>query len=164
MPQAGSSVLCLLLAAISAFGADLFPSIEGDNLLGKKVVLPDAVKGHPAVVVVGFTRGSQGQIKAWRDRLSAGIDAWSIAILEDAPRLVRGVAIAGIRSGVPPNRRDRFVIVIHNEKQLKAALGFDRPDDAYVALIDRDGAIRWRFHGPVADGPLRDLEKQIATP
>ena len=38
--------LSLVLGPV-AFCADLFPSIEAENLLGKKVELPEAAKGAP---------------------------------------------------------------------------------------------------------------------
>lgn len=35
---------------------------------------------------------------------------YSIAVIQDWPRLVRGRAIGGIKSGVPQNQRDRFLV------------------------------------------------------
>ena len=135
----------LLIGGLVCLHAEQFPRIEGQNLLGQKMALPDAAAGHPAVVVIGFTHGSQKQTKAWAARLQHEFPTYSIAVLEDAPRLVR-------------DQRDHFIVVYHNEKELKQAAGFDRPDDAYVLLLDKDGAIRWRFHGPVTDAAVDELK------
>lgn len=78
-----------------------FPRIERENLLGQKAALPDAAAGHPVVVAIGFTHSSQNQTKAWAARLQHEFPTYSIAVLEDAPRLVRGVAVHGLKGQVP---------------------------------------------------------------
>ena len=83
-------------------------------------------------------------------------------MLQDVPRLVRGMAVAGIKSGVPQEQRERFLLVFSGEKELKEAVGFDRPNDAYLILIDADGAIRWRFHGELNDSSPAELKTHLA--
>lgn len=156
-------ICCLCAAAL----AEQFPKLEFENLPGKTVTLPDAAAGHPAVLVVGFTHASQKQTKPWSDKLqrafpkAGGVMVFSVAALEDVPRLVRGMATHGIRSGVPEAERDRFLLLYKHEKELKAAAQFGTPDDAYVMLLGRDGAILWRFHGPVSDAALAELASHL---
>ncbi len=152
--------ILLVLLAVSAWCADVFPSTVGENLLGKRISLPEASAGHVAVVVIGFTHASNSQVRERSTRLQRELPTYTIAVLEDAPRLVRGMATAGIRSGVPRDQRDHFLIVTRGEKALKDAVGFDRPDDPYVALIDASGAIRWRAHGAVSEDLLKQLQEQ----
>lgn len=150
-------MLALLLAL--PLLAQQFPAIEGQNLREHRVKLPD---GKPAVVVMGFTHGSQTQTKAWAQRIGAQFPLYSVAVLEDVPRLVRGMASHGIKSGVPENQRERFLLVYHNEKELKEAAGFSTPDDAYVLVLDSGGAIRCKFHGPVTDAAMEQLKSEFA--
>lgn len=144
-----------------AWGAETFPALEGENLLGKKVALPEAVRGRTTVVVTGFTHAANGQMSAWGKRLEAEYQPWSIAVLEDAPRLVRGMAISGIKSGVAEGQRGRYVILTAHEKELKAAAGFAVPNDAYVLVLDKDGAVKWTFHGPVTEAALAQLKEKV---
>ena len=155
--------LVLFAASLTLARAEQFPRIEGENLLGKKVALPDATNGHAAVIVIGFTHGSQNQTKAWTASVQNEVPVYSIAVLEDAPRLVRGMAVRGMKGGVPEDKRGHFLVIYQNEKELKQAAGFDRPDDAYVFLLDKDGTIHWRFHGPVTDAALQELESQATA-
>ena len=156
------TLCCLLFAAFGALHAQQAISpIEGETLSGKKVTLPAAAGGEPALLIIGFTHGSQAQAKAWTLRVHDRFPAWSIAVLEDVPRLVRGMATHGIRSGTPKDQYDRFLLVFHGEKQLKQAAGFDHPDDAYLLVIDGAGAIRWSFHGPVTDAAVEQLAGQF---
>jgi hypothetical protein len=140
----------------AAFAQAGFPQTEGETLAGKKVSLPGAFGGQ-AVVIVGFTHASQKQTKEWAQRLH-GQGVWSIAVLEDAPRLVRGMAVHGIKSGVPKEEYERFVVVYKGEKELKEAAGFEKPDEAYVMVVDDKGVIRRRVHGQATDAALQEVQ------
>jgi hypothetical protein len=158
-----SALVLLLMARFVALQAEQLPRVEGENLLGLKMALPEAAAGHLAVIVIGFTHASQSQTKAWVARLQHQLPVYTIAVLEDAPRLVRGMAVHGMKAGVPEDQRDHFIVIYHNEKELKQAAGFDAPDDAYVLLLDKDGGIRWRFHGPMGDAAVEQLKSQAAA-
>jgi hypothetical protein len=136
-------------------------TIEGETLAGKKVSLPAAIGSQPALLIIGFTHGSQLQTKAWSVRVRDRFPTWSIAVLEDVPRLVRGMATHGIKSGTPKDQYERFVLVYRGEKELKEAAGFDRPDDAYELVVDGAGAIAWRYHGPPTDAAVEEIAARL---
>ena len=151
----------LALSSTGLLAQGSFPATDGETLAGKKISLPGAFGAQPVVVIVGFTHASQKQTKAWDERVHGQFPTWSIAVLEDAPRLVRGMAAHGIKSGTPKDEYDRFAIVYKGEKELKAAAGFEQPDDAYVLVVDGSGAVRWRFHGPVTDAAVEQARSQL---
>src|SRR5262249_19870454 len=124
-----SLTLAVLCLAQPLQGQQGFPQVQGETLAGKKVELPGAFGGQ-AVVILGFSHGSQKQTKEWGQRLRGERAVWSVAVLQDVPKLVRGMVVHGIKSGVPKEAYDRFVVVYSGEKALKDAAGFDRPDDA----------------------------------
>ena len=165
-PKYAFPAVLLILLSVPVFGETL-PRIEGENLLGQKVTLPDASTGHPAVLVIGFSHASQNQTKAWGERLnkefpeSSGVSVYSMAVLEEVPRLVRGMASHGIKSGTPKEERARFLLLYHNEAELKMAADFSAPDDAYILLLDRSGTIRWHFHGAVTENALMQLQTEL---
>ena len=159
-------LLLTLVCLTSAVCAETLPQIEGENLMGRKIVLPEAAAGHRAILVIGFSHASQGQTKAWAERLDrefpnpSMVTVYPLAVLEAVPRLVRGMASHGIKSSTPKEQRDRFLLVYQKEAELKMAAGFTAPDDAYILLLDASGAIRWRFHGPVTDSAIAELQKE----
>jgi hypothetical protein len=155
-------IASITLCTASGWCAGQFPTIEGENLLGKKIELPQAGGGRASVIIIGFTHASQSQTKPWSGKLHPEVPTYSLAVLQDVPRLVRGMAVGGIKSGVPQEQRDRFLLVFRGEKELKEAAGFDSPNDAYVILLDADGAIRWRFHGAMNDASLAELKSHLA--
>ena len=158
---------CAVLLLASTLKGEQFPPTGGQNLLGKPVFLPAAAAGQPAILVLGFTHASQNQTKAWSQRLEkqfpppAPVWIYSIAVLQDVPKLVRGMAVHGIKSGVPAEQHARFLLVYRKEEELKQAAGFTAPDDAYIVVLDPAGAIRWRFHGPVTDSAIDQLLAQL---
>lgn len=155
------SLIALVITAQAAPPAERFPSIQAQTLLGKKLALPDAFKGHATVLIIGFTHASQSETKAWSTRLEDDLQPYSIAVLQDVPRLVRRMATSGIKSGVPESRKDHFLLVFHEEKELKEAVGFEMPNDAYVVLLDSNGLMQWKFHGSVSDGTVVELEMRL---
>ncbi len=129
--------------------------------------MPAAVQGHPVLLVIGFTHGSGPHCTDWAKRLETefkdnqALEQFSIVFLEDAPRLVRGMAKSGIKGGVPKEQYDHYLIVTEHEKEVKDAVHFQAADDAYLALLGNDGAVRWTFHGPVGDAPVGQLRELL---
>jgi hypothetical protein len=64
--------------ALVAAAADRFPHVEAEALSGRKATLPDEVAGSPALFVIGFTHGSNEQVKAWTERAGKEIPAKSV--------------------------------------------------------------------------------------
>jgi hypothetical protein len=153
--------LILAFCAIPLYAQEALPKIEGETLSGKKIALPAAAAGQQALLIIGFTHGSQTQTKAWSHRAGNQFPTWSVVELEDVPRLIRGMVSHSIKGSVPKEMYDRFVLVYHGEKELKQAAGFATPDDAYLLVIDGSGAVRWRFHGAVSDTAMEQLAAQF---
>jgi hypothetical protein len=154
----GLSLLALSIVCLNA--QQSFPITQAETLTGKKVTVPD---GHPAVFIIGFTHASQTQTKAWSLRVSNQLPTWSVSVLEDVPRLMRGMVTHAIKSSIPKEQHERFLLVYHNEKKLKQATGFDKQDDAYLVVVDAGGAIKWRYHGAVTDDAVKQLTAQFGS-
>ena len=91
---------------------------------------------------------------------------YPIAVLEDMPRFVRGMATGGMRRGTPPEEQDKFVLLFHNEAEWKTFVGYAASDDAYLLLLDGEGEVRWRGHGILQEKDyalLREAAKQLAA-
>ena len=145
-------------------GNDQLPKTSSESLAGQQVTLPDSLKGHVSVVIVGFTKGSQDAVKAWdtraRKQLAGGIEVYQVAVLEDAPSFVRGMIKHGMKSGTPADRQGHFFVVVKGEAELKKATAYSQADDPYVLLLDASGEIRWRTHGAVSDAALKELNEK----
>ena len=129
------------------------PRIEGESFSGRKVVLPDAAAGKVAVLIFGFTKASKVPTSAWAEKLQAEFgtrsefELYQLPVLEDVPRLFRGMVISGIRKGVADNKRDHFVPILQGEAELKRLVHYNEADDAYLVVLDRSGNILEQSHG-----------------
>ncbi len=149
--------LLLLGAALSAAAqpADL----PARTLGGADVAVPgDLPPG--ALLIVGFSRGSNEQTEPWRegvDTMRPPTPAYSVLVLEGAPRWVRGLIVRGVRRAVPKEDRNSVLIVTKNAAGWRALVGFeaDREDAAYVVRTDAAGATCFRHVGPVSDEAVR---------
>ena len=159
---------CLALVASSiAQSAPRMPRIEGESLAGHKINLPEAAAGKVAVLVFGFTKASKEPTGAWAERLQAefgsrsDFELYQLPVLEDIPRLFRGMVISGIRKGVAENKRDHFVPILQGEVALKKLVQYREPDDAYLVVLDRAGNILEQSHGSLDDSAYARLRAHI---
>jgi hypothetical protein len=132
------------------------PTTAGETLSGKRIVLADAMRGHVAILIVGFTRAGGDGCGAWAKAVRAdsaleGITVYSMAMLEEVPGFVRGMIKSSMRKGATPDEQDHFVILTQDDKLWRSYFGVTNDKDPYVALIDANGQIRWHGHGAAKD-------------
>jgi hypothetical protein len=154
------SIAVIMLAATNSPGqvvSQPVPHTEADTLSGKKIVLPDAIRGHLAIFIVGFSRAGGEACTRWdkalRQQFGSGssVQIYNVAELQDAPKMVRGLIRRGMRKGVPADEQDFFVLLYQDEEVWKQFAGFSAADDAYILLLDSKTNIQWRAHGKSPD-------------
>ena len=149
--------------------AQQLPRLQEENLAGKQIVLPDAASGKVAVLVFGFTHASQTTTGAWAKQIrgdfgkSAGFELYQLAVLEEAPRFIRGMITSGIKKGVPEDERANFVPVMHSEAELKKLVAYKEPDDAYLIVLDRSGRVAFQTHGATPEPNYAQLRAKVES-
>src|ERR1035438_9529465 len=124
------AVLAVCLSMPLAAAAQQLPRLQEENLAGQQVVLPDAAAGKVAILVFGFSKASQNTTGAWMKRLqpdygkSAGVVLYQLPVLEEAPRILHGMIVSGMKKGVAENLRANFIPVMHNEAELKKVVSY----------------------------------------
>jgi hypothetical protein len=157
-------VVMLLVAA--SLSAQVIPHTEAETLSGRKIVLPDASTGRPAVFIVGFSRAGGDSSGRWGKQLreefktDSNVQIYSVAELQDAPKMIRGLIRHSMQASTPQNERDTFVVLYQDKDVWKQLADFSDPDDAYILLVDSAGRIRWRAHGKVPDQQALNTLKQ----
>ncbi len=162
-PEEGGIVLksCLaflvMLLVTASLSAQVIPHTEAETLSGKKIVLPDAATGRPAVFIVGFSRAGGDSSGRWGKQLrqefttDSNVQIYSVAELQDAPKMVRGMIRHSMRGNLPQNEQDTFVVLYQDEDVWQKLADFSDPNDAYILLVDSAARIRWRTHGKAPD-------------
>ena len=92
-----------------------------------------------------------------------GIDAWSIANLEKAPAMVRGMIRGSMRKGTPAARLDHSLIMTKDEKLWRQALGVKEDNLPVVVLVDPSGQIVWTYEGVLSDEAYEQLKSRLAS-
>ena len=130
---------------------------------GHEIVLPSATMGHHAVIVIGFSHSSNKSVARWDKEIGAqvnarpGVPLYNIAVIQDAPKFVRGMITHSIKAMVPPAGHDHFLTVIEGEEELKKAVDFSDHDEAYIVVLDAAGKIVFHTHGE----PSEAAKKQV---
>jgi hypothetical protein len=157
----------MVLTVCSALGSQDLPRIEGDSLAGHHVILPDAVSGKVTVLVLGFSKASKAPTSAWGNRLESdfgtttNLALYQLPVLEEVPGFIRGMVISSMKKGVPENRREYFVPLLHGEADLKKLVNYKEPDDAYLILLDRTSKIVYQMHGPFEETNYAKFRRHI---
>jgi hypothetical protein len=167
----GLFVIFVLFLGVLA--AQSIPRAQADTLSGGKITLPDAALGHPAIFTIGFSRAGGDATGRWNRELkkqhSATSDAhfYTVAVLQDAPKMVRGMIRHGMRGGIPKDEQDTFVLIYEGENAWKTFAGFSGADDAYV-VVNSTGTARARVHGKTPDeaslATVKDALAKAASP
>ena len=159
---AGVGVLLLLSAASAAAAAESLPVTQAETLTGQKLEFPTALAGKPAVCVFGFSKEAGDRTKVCMTQLSqAGLNAWSVANLESAPALVRGMIRSSMRKGTPQPLLERSLILTKDEKAWERAVGANQNNLPVVVVFDATGHPLWTYEGLFAEETLREIKTRL---
>ena len=143
------------------------PVAHGTTLDGTAVVLPDALKGKVAVLIVGFSHASQGQVTNWGRLITADygksprLAYYEIPMLGGAPKMLRGMIIKSMGRSVPAAEKAHFLPLTEDDKPWRALARYDKSEDAYLLLLDSDGMVRWQTQGEPTDAAYAGFKKQL---
>jgi len=154
--------------AVCAQPAMQIPATEGTTLAGSHIALPDAFKGKINIIVVGFSRGSQEQVGSWGRLLAADyghsgeVDYFEVAMLGTTPKLLRSMIIKRLSSSVPFDQRPHYFPVLESDQAWRAVAHYDKPDDAYILLVDGKGTVLWQTQGEPTNSAYGTFKATLA--
>jgi hypothetical protein len=143
------------------------PATHGTSLAGTQVMLPDDLRGKAGVLVLGFSKSSGDVCKGWGQRLTASyrdshdVTYYQLPVLASTPKLIRGVVVRSIKSGVPDAEQPHLLPIFTGEDEWRRLAKYANPDDAYVLVVDGEGRIQWQTSGKVSDVGFTALKQQV---
>ncbi len=149
---------------------DNLPPLRGKLLSGKRIVLPDAVRGREVLLMLGFTYHSRHDVETWgnRFRRDFGSDTvlayFEIPVIGGAGRLAQPFINRGMRRGTPRELHDHVITVYGGAGDWKRRVGYSEHDVAYLLLLDRAGRVAWRAHGPFEEAAYQELVQRVRRP
>lgn len=150
---------------------DPMPRLEGDLLDGRRLVLPDAVRGRVAFLMLGFTYESRFAVEAWakwfREALGEQptLTFYEIPMMGRAARLGRVFIDRGMRRNTPTPLHAHVLTVYGDTGPWKARVGYAdaHADDAYLLVVDGAGILRWMHRGPFDPARAAELRALLES-
>lgn len=149
---------------------DPLPELKGQTLTGRTGVLPQS-SGKVTLVAVGFTYKSRFPVEAWAEwyRTTIGsttdITLFEVPMIGGAARLGRWFIDRGMRRGTPTELHDQVITIYGGTGDWKRRLSYssEHKDDAYLIVVDREGIVRWLYHGDFDEPRGNELKELLAS-
>ena len=135
--------------------------LRATTLSGEEVTAPNAERA--AVLVVGFGRAAGRQVRPWRrhiDGIESAPSVASVLVIDDMPRITRGVLTRMMRGEVSEERQATIYLVTEDGVAWRDLAQIDETndaDDAYVLRFNGRGQVCFRHVGPVTDAAASAL-------
>lgn len=168
-------IVCMLLLsacratvkAPSDLSQSLFPQVRGNSLEKQEVLIPDAFKGKPTLLLVGYQQKAQFDIDRWiLGVLQANIPVAIVEVPTIAgmmPQMVQSFIDGGMRSGIPKEDWASVVTVYEDASKIIEVLGNERPQSAHVVLLDKSGKIIWTYNRGYSAGQILELNTVVKS-
>jgi len=145
------------------------PQLKGEFLTGRQAQLPDAASGRVALLALGFTYNSRFPVEAWigRFRKDFGNDPqvtfYEIPMIGGMTHMGKWFIDSGMRKGTPRSDQENVITVYGGTDSWKQRVDYALPDAAYLVLLDKHGAVRWRNSGAFEEKAYKDLYVQVSA-
>ena len=165
-----SRVIILAAIAASLIGppatAATVPRLEADALGGNHVVLPADAAGKPLVLVLAFTKESEGDLKLWSrkllgDHVAENAAVYVVVVADKAAFFTRR-HIRSVVEGAAVGSKDQVnsnVLITFNGAGWRDIVPPGDKKTAGVVVFDPSGAIVYAKRAPFNDANLADVEK-----
>jgi len=142
---------------------DPLPVLKGEFLTGAGASLPEAARGRAALVAFGFTYDSRFAVEAWVKRYrkefpdKTKTTFYEVPMIGGMARLGKWFIDSGMRRGTPKDDHENVITVYGGVDPWKQRLAFEKPNDAYLVLLDAQGTVRWLHRGPFDETVFSEL-------
>ena len=145
------------------------PQLKGEFLTGRQAQLPDAASGRVALLALGFTYNSRFPVEAWIGRFrkdfgnNPQVTFYEIPMIGGMARMGKWFIDSGMRKGTPRSDQENVITVYGGTDSWKQRVDYASPDAAYLVLLDKHGAVRWRNSGAFEEKAYKDLHVQVSA-
>lgn len=155
------------ISGLQPQGNNMFPKLEGIDLLGKKRDLPAAFEGKLNIISVAFEREHQEDVNPWIGlaleimKEHKGVRYYEVPLIYELNAPSRFWVNNGMRSGIPDQAaRERTITVFTDRPAFTGLMNMDA-SIIYTLLLDDKGKILWRTSDVLTDEKAIDLKQEI---
>jgi hypothetical protein len=132
----------------------LFPTVQGENLSGRQMMLPKDFDGKANIVIVAFQREQQLLVNSWipviqqLEKKYPEIHSYELPTISTGYKLMKWIIDNGMRSGIKDTKtRDHTITLFTDTKKFRKELELPTDETIYVMIVDSSGAVRWKSSG-----------------
>jgi hypothetical protein len=147
---------------------EIFPEIQGQDLLGDNIKIPSQLKGELNIIIIAFQRWQQDLIDSWNLFLEyllrkyPKLEFYEFPIIRKMNFIYRAFINRGMRMGIPSEKtRSRTITLYIDKEPFKTALNIKTEDNIFLFLIDKTGNILWRSQSYYTEGKGLELLEVI---
>jgi hypothetical protein len=144
-----------------------FPALSGRTITDHSLTLPASSTEKPTVLVFSFSRTAGKDARLWSEHLAKDfpdtVSAYGVIQLESAPKLLRRLAISGIKSSMSVPVQNRTIVLYRDDQLWKQRLGVKDESRAYAVLLDRSGTICWMNSGAFSQDTYGSLRAKLGA-
>lgn len=161
-----AAVVVLLMSTLTATAAPVWPASSAMSLSGKPVTVPSQL-ATTNVLVVSFSRQARKQTEVWSRRLRAEqritsrASVYDVMILDEVPAFIERSILRQVRTGVPRERHEQFLVVREGVRVWRGLLDVRAEDDAYLAVVSAGGDLIWRHRGGFSEAAYKALLSRL---
>ena len=132
-----------------------FPTVNGSNLLRKKLTLPRDFQGKFNLIFIPFEQWQQMEVDSWMalakelEEQFDGLVYYELPIIQSRNSFYKMFINEGMRVGIPnPKTRERTITLYLDKADFRATLGMSDEEHIYLLVVDRQGNEFFRTRGP----------------
>jgi hypothetical protein len=147
-----------------------FPTVTGNNLEGRRFVLPADLEGDWNVLVLAFWQEHQNDVNTWLPHLrgiaasTPAVRCYELPVLWQMNPIRRYLLDNGMRLGIPDRHTRETTITVYLDKpRFRAALGLEDERQIALLLVNRAGDVAWSGRGRFRDDAAAQLSAAITS-
>lgn len=167
-------IACLILSACATYDypsqvkiGDPLISFNGQSLEEQPVKFPDDIAGKSTLLIFGFVQDSQFDIDRWLiglDMTKTDINIIEVPAVKGwYAKFIGSFIDNGMRSGIPKELWRVVVTVYEDGTLVQEYMGNERPRNARIVLVDKNGIIQHFYDRGFSVNALNELRDAIAS-
>ena len=155
------------ISNIKPLGDNIFPQMEGIDLLGETRVVPTTFAGDLNIVAVAFEREQQKDVNTWIEvaegmmEENPSLKFYELPVIYEVNGMYRTWINNGMRSGIPSEAARERTITVYTDREKFTSMMDMTTTEISVLLIDDKGKILWRHDGIATKQAVTSLENKI---
>lgn len=143
-----------------------FPHVAGESLNQSTIKLPSAYLGKPVVYLIGYKQNAQFDIDRWilgLLQLNTPVKIVELPTIQGMPAsMVSNFITSGMRRGIPEADWSTVITLFDEDAdRIATEFGNERPQSAYVVLVDSKGLIQWFYNDGYSATSVQQLDSEV---